>query len=93
MTAWNFAQRTHTGVHRGGMKGYRVRWEPRLRRARPAACATRRHGGSAPDSRSPTFVDPTFVDGLSERIVPSLAEINFLGRKLERAVRKRGTNF
>ena len=57
MTAWNFAQRTHTGVHRGGMKGYRVRWEPRLRRARPAACATRRHGGSAPDSRSPTFVD------------------------------------
>ena len=52
MTAWNFAQRTHTGVHRGGMKGYRVRWEPRLRRARRAACATRRHGGSAPDSGS-----------------------------------------
>jgi hypothetical protein len=55
MTAWNFAQRTHTGVHRGGMKGYRVRWEPRLRRALPAACATRRHGGSTPDSRSPDF--------------------------------------
>ena len=36
----------------GGMKGYRVRWEPRLRRARPAACATRRHGGSARDSRA-----------------------------------------